>query len=86
MRNKKYAFVFSVFYAATDEYHQTFIQGRSGSLRDVLIDSIGIFCGCFFQKQIEIIKLNLMKILKKMKILKFLKYADVAQLVRAAHS
>ncbi len=28
-------------YAATDEFHQTFVPGRSGSVRDVLIDSAG---------------------------------------------
>jgi len=34
-----------VAYAALDEYHQTFVPGRSGEPRDVLIDSIGIFFG-----------------------------------------
>lgn len=29
-------------FAATDEFHQTFVRGRSGSIRDVLIDSVGI--------------------------------------------
>ena len=29
-------------YAATDEFHQTFVAGRHGSPVDVLIDSIGI--------------------------------------------
>ena len=28
-------------YAATDEFHQTFVQGRSGEVHDVLIDSAG---------------------------------------------
>jgi len=32
-------------YSVSDEYHQTFIPGRSGELRDVGIDSIGIFIG-----------------------------------------
>ena len=31
-------------YALSDEYHQTFIPGRSGDLTDVLVDSAGI-CG-----------------------------------------
>jgi VanZ family protein len=31
--------------AMLDEYHQTFVYGRSGSPRDVLIDSIGILIG-----------------------------------------
>jgi VanZ family protein len=29
-------------YAATDEFHQTFVDGRQGSPRDVLIDSTGV--------------------------------------------
>ena len=37
-----YSIIFSVFYALIDEYHQTFISGRQGALRDVGIDSIGI--------------------------------------------
>lgn len=35
----------SVLYAASDEFHQTFIPGRSGEVRDVLIDSVGAFFG-----------------------------------------
>jgi Predicted integral membrane protein len=31
--------------AALDEYHQSFVAGRGPSVRDVMIDSIGIFCG-----------------------------------------
>lgn len=29
-------------YAITDEYHQTFVDGRQGAPRDVLIDSAGV--------------------------------------------
>lgn len=36
------AIIFSVFYAASDEYHQLFVVGRSGSPIDILIDSAGI--------------------------------------------
>lgn len=32
-------------YAVTDELHQIFVPGRSGELRDVLIDSAGVFLG-----------------------------------------
>ena len=46
---RKYLFweVFTVvaFYAASDEFHQLFVIGRAGSLRDVLIDGIGAFLG-----------------------------------------
>lgn len=34
-----------VFYALTDEVHQTYIPGRSGEVRDVLIDSAGALLG-----------------------------------------
>ena len=34
-----------VSYACLDEYHQSFISGRSPEKKDVLIDSIGIFTG-----------------------------------------
>ena len=33
------------FYAATDEFHQLFIEGRSGEWKDVAIDSAGAFAG-----------------------------------------
>ncbi len=32
-------------FACTDEYHQSFVAGRWPSIRDVCIDSIGIFFG-----------------------------------------
>ena len=35
------AFVVSILYAASDEYHQTFVPGRHGTLVDVGIDAIG---------------------------------------------
>lgn len=35
-------FAFALFYALTDEYHQSFISGRQASSRDVLIDGFGI--------------------------------------------
>ncbi|MDE6606152.1 MAG: VanZ family protein, partial [Lachnospiraceae bacterium] len=37
--------VFCVSFAGLDEYHQSFVAGRSPSKRDVLIDSIGIAAG-----------------------------------------
>ena len=33
-------------YACTDEYHQTFIDGRTGQFVDVLIDTSGSIIGC----------------------------------------
>lgn len=35
----------AVLYAATDEFHQTFVPSREGCLRDVLIDSCGAIAG-----------------------------------------
>lgn len=32
-------------YASTDEYHQTFVSGRSGNVLDVCIDGVGGFIG-----------------------------------------
>ncbi|MEG1345017.1 MAG: VanZ family protein [Romboutsia sp.] len=32
-------------YACTDEFHQLFITGRSGELRDILVDSTGALIG-----------------------------------------
>lgn len=39
------ALIICVLYAITDEIHQLFIPGRSGDLRDVLIDSAGATVG-----------------------------------------
>lgn len=36
-----WAFLFCVAYAATDEFHQTFVLYRDGTARDVLIDALG---------------------------------------------
>ena len=32
-------------YAATDEFHQLFVPGRSGQLSDVILDSAGALAG-----------------------------------------
>ena len=32
-------------YAITDEFHQIFIPGRSGEVRDICIDSLGVITG-----------------------------------------
>ncbi|MCA9364359.1 MAG: VanZ family protein [Candidatus Moranbacteria bacterium] len=40
---------FVLLYAMSDEFHQTFVLGREGAVRDVLIDSVGIVLGvCVF--------------------------------------
>ncbi len=38
----------AVLYAATDEFHQTFVPSREGCLRDVIIDSSGAAAGLIF--------------------------------------
>ncbi len=40
-----YSLLFAGVYAITDEYHQTFVAGRSGEARDVLIDTAGALFG-----------------------------------------
>ena len=39
------ACLLGVLYAASDEFHQTFVPGRSGEIKDVCIDSIGVVLG-----------------------------------------
>lgn len=36
-----YAIIFTFVYAITDELHQLFVLGRSGEIRDVIIDTAG---------------------------------------------
>ena len=36
-----WAILLTILYAISDEYHQTFIPGRNGTLVDVMIDSFG---------------------------------------------
>lgn len=40
-----WAWLGAVLYAATDEFHQLFVKGRSGECADVMIDSIGALFG-----------------------------------------
>lgn len=35
----------AVFYAATDEFHQLFVEGRSAQLSDVCVDAVGALFG-----------------------------------------
>ena len=36
------SFIFTLFYSFSDEWHQTLIPGREGTLRDVGFDSLGM--------------------------------------------
>jgi len=44
-RNAGLAFALAVLYAASDELHQTFVEGRVGAIHDVAIDAIGAAIG-----------------------------------------
>lgn len=56
MKNYIYAVLFAILYAMTDEFHQTFINGRSGNWTDVCIDGagacLGILCLAAVRRQI----------------------------------
>jgi VanZ family protein len=49
-RSYLYSWLFTVFYASTDEWHQAFVPGRTSSIYDVMIDSTGafVFLLCLF--------------------------------------
>ena len=53
-KNKKFVLSFIItglliiLFSSLDEYHQTFVVGRTGQFKDVLIDSIGGMCGIIF--------------------------------------
>ena len=46
------SFMFCFLYSCSDEFHQTFVTGRSGEVRDILIDTIGIVLGILIHKKI----------------------------------
>lgn len=54
------AFLASAVYAASDEFHQLFVAGRSGRVSDVLIDSSGALLGVLlfvlFSKLVQMLK------------------------------
>lgn len=43
----KWSIIICFIYACTDEIHQLFVPGRTGSIIDVLIDVVGSICGIF---------------------------------------
>jgi len=58
--NKKiilFSILICIIYSITDEFHQLFVPGRSGEVRDVLIDSSGALVGIglykFFMNKIK---------------------------------
>ncbi len=47
--------IFGFLYAISDELHQTFVEGRAGQFRDVLIDTSGVICITILMSIINII-------------------------------
>ena len=60
------ALLLAFLYACSDEYHQTFVVGRSGQFKDVLIDFSGAFIGVLIVSLIA--KFNIFK--KKIQVTK----------------
>lgn len=52
------AWMLAIAYAGTDEFHQTFVPGRSGELRDVCVDGAGALIGVSVKIWIEKMKLR----------------------------
>ena len=55
------AFLLCALYAASDEFHQLFVAGRSGQISDILLDSAGSLCGIVITVGIIFIYRNLRK-------------------------
>jgi VanZ family protein len=45
LRGAPAAVLAGIAYAATDEWHQSFVRGRDGNVADVAIDAVGIIAG-----------------------------------------
>ena len=57
--------IIGIVYAASDEIHQLMVPGRSGNIKDIMIDSIGVLTGiALFLLVKEIIKIMLAKFKK----------------------
>lgn len=63
---KRNAFLYTVmaafFYGVTDEFHQSFTQGRESRLRDVMIDTAGSLLFVFFCYKIVPLSNKLMRL------------------------
>jgi VanZ family protein len=46
-----FSFLISVVYAASDEWHQSFVPGRGASARDVAIDGAGALAACLILRR-----------------------------------
>lgn len=45
-----FVIVAALVYALVDEVHQSFVAGRVGSGRDILVDSVGVYLGIWIYK------------------------------------
>ena len=51
-RRESVAFVLGIAYAASDEVHQRFVEGRHGSALDVAIDAVGLAVGIYLGRRV----------------------------------
>ena len=56
LKSPSAAFFITLVYAFTDEIHQLFVPGRTGNLRDVFIDGLGICLGVFIINRLRLWK------------------------------
>lgn len=52
-RHSLLAAAITIAYAIGDEYHQSLVSGRVGSLRDVLIDSAGVLAAWLLSRRLD---------------------------------
>ena len=50
------AIIICFLYACSDEFHQLFVSGRSGEIKDVLLDTIGASLGCLIYNKFNKIR------------------------------
>ena len=62
-----FALIFSMLYACTDEFHQLFVNGRSGQWQDVFIDTSGSFLGLCVQQLWFVLKYKMQTGKRKVK-------------------
>ena len=48
----------SLIYAVSDEIHQSFVPGRTCTLRDIMIDSIGVACFLLYKNRFIYYNIN----------------------------
>lgn len=48
------SFLFIILFSVSDEWHQTFVYGRTGSPMDVFIDAVGSLLGYFYAQRLSL--------------------------------